>query len=223
MQFKANIRRSRARKKSSWNRFTHEGLDHTSFQAPIIREVVEGRTPRHRGVLMGRVIKVVSDSAILEPASANSVSPLKPGDGVVFDAASWRSPQEREEGGHVYAVSQQRDGNLIVRFGNRDVNFDRVRSGDLVWRTHDPELDKAVRPYLQPAAPVSKQPIRVKVVAREGSALNRIGNWLTTPTISVCVDSASPLGSARQPRSRYRVSSGTIWTFGSNTICFGGD
>ncbi len=110
------------------------------------QEVVEGRTPRHRGVLIGRVAKVFSDSAVVEPASANAIAPLKPGDGVVFDAASWRSPQEREEGGHVYAVSQQRDGNLIVRFGNRDIDFSRVRSGDLLWRTHDPDLDKESAP-----------------------------------------------------------------------------
>jgi U32 family peptidase len=160
------------------------------------QEVVEGRTPRHRGVLMGRVVKVVSDSAVLEPASANSVSPLKPGDGVVFDAASWRSPQEREEGGRVYAVSQQRDGNLIVRFGNRDVNFARVRSGDLIWRTHDPDLDKVVRPYLQPAAPVRKQPVHIHVFAREGAPLQSRWTLASKPEISVSIDSLAPLSTA---------------------------
>jgi putative protease len=81
------------------------------------QRVVEGRAPRHRGVLMGRVTKVVSDAAVIESSNAHAISPLKPGDGVVFDAASWRSPAEREEGGRIYAVSQQRDGSLIVRFG----------------------------------------------------------------------------------------------------------
>lgn len=160
------------------------------------QEVVEGRTPRHRGVLMGRVVKVVSDSAIVEPASANSISPLKPGDGVVFDAASWRSPQEREEGGHVYAVSKQRDGNLIVRFGNRDLNFARVRSGDLLWRTYDPDLDKAVRPYLQPSAPVSRQPVCIRVIAREGAPLESYWTLQAKPEISVRIDSSAPLGTA---------------------------
>ena len=72
-----------------------------------------------------------------EPADAHRIAPVKPGDGIVFDAASWSSPQDAEQGGRIYAVSQQRDGTLILRFGNRAVDFGRVREGDLVWRTHD--------------------------------------------------------------------------------------
>src|SRR4029079_12355977 len=58
--------------------------------------VVNGRSPRHRGVLMGQVVRVLDESVILAPDPASAAAPLKPGDGVVFDAASWRSPEEHE-------------------------------------------------------------------------------------------------------------------------------
>ena len=88
---------------------------------------------------MGKVTRVTDRGVILD-----RTSPLKPGDGVVFDAADWRSPQEAEEGGRVFEV---RNGELL--FGNGAVNSARIRPGDLVWRTHDPELDKSVRPYTE--------------------------------------------------------------------------
>ena len=155
--------------------------------------VVNGRAPRHRGVLIGRVSKVVSDAAVIEPAEAHSIAPVKAGDGIVFDAASWMSPQEAEQGGRIYAVAQQRDGTLILRFGNRSVDFSRVRSGDLVWRTHDPDLDRTVRPYLEAASPIAKQPISVRAVAREGSPLQ---TWWSVNGVEVVVNSASELGCA---------------------------
>ena len=43
------------------------------------QKVVEGRAPRHRGVLMGRVLKVSDGGVLIEPSEANKVSPLKPG------------------------------------------------------------------------------------------------------------------------------------------------
>jgi putative protease len=42
---------------------------------------------------------------VVEAGEAHRIAPLKPGDGVVFDAADWRSPQEPEEGGRVYEVT----------------------------------------------------------------------------------------------------------------------
>jgi U32 family peptidase len=130
--------------------------------------VVRGRAPRHRGVRVGRVIRVSPTDVLVKPDVV--VSPLKPGDGVVFDAADWRSPQETEEGGRIYQVLQT-GGNLELAFANGAVNTSRIRPGDLVWRTHDPEIDKSARPYITAASPVNKQKVNVRVVAREGEPL----------------------------------------------------
>jgi putative protease len=155
--------------------------------------VVNGRAPRHRGVWMGRVTRVLDDRIVVDPTEANDIAPLKPGDGVVFDAADWRSPEEPEEGGRLFSV-ERRDGRLELQFGNRAIDMRRVRRGDLVWRTHDPEIDKLARPYVEAAAPIRKQAVTVRVAAREGEPL--VSTW-TAGRTSVEIRSAEPLGQAK--------------------------
>jgi len=155
--------------------------------------VVEGRAPRHRGVLMGRVTRVGEGAVLVAPAEAHRIAPLKPGDGVVFDAADWRSPQEPEEGGRVFEVASVRGG-IEVRFGNGVLNPARIRRGDLVWRTHDPALDKIVRPLVDAAGPVRKQQVKVRVVASEGVPI--VTEW-SAGDRTVQVVSETPLGTAR--------------------------
>ena len=132
---------------------------------------VNGRAPRHRGVLMGRVVAVEDATVRVEPSEAHQVSPLKPGAGIVFDAASWRSPEEPEEGGRVYQLEQDRHGTLTLAFANGAVRFDRIRPGDLVWRSDDPELLQKTRKYTEATAPVARRPLSVSVVARTGEPL----------------------------------------------------
>lgn len=125
--------------------------------------VVKGRSPRHRGLLCGRVVRAGRDSIAIRPESAAT---LKPGDGIVFDAADWRSPQEPEEGGRVYQADPIQGGQIELRFANGAVDASRIRPGDLVWRTHDPALEKTIR-----AQPAYKQPVHVHAVAHAGEPL----------------------------------------------------
>jgi U32 family peptidase len=158
------------------------------------RQVVNGRSPRHRGVHIGTVAAVQDASVYVEPAAAHEIAPLKPGDGVVFDAADWRSPQEDEEGGRVYQATPRLDGTLELSFANNAVNFRRIRPGDVLWRTHDPELDRAVRPFLQPAVPVAKQPVSVHATAAEKQPLDT--HWRLPSGLSVTVRSPAALSAA---------------------------
>lgn len=156
--------------------------------------VVTGRAPRHRGVLMGRVVMATGAGVVVKTSRAHGVSPLKPGDGIVFDAADWRSPQEDEEGGRVFEVMEGRLGQVELRFGRDAVRFGRIRQGDLVWRTDDPAVQRRLRKYTQAQAPVARQEVDVHVRAHVGEALEarwRVG-WL-----AVTVRSAEPLGEAR--------------------------
>jgi putative protease len=157
--------------------------------------VVNGRAPRHRGVLIGRVTAVTPDSVVIAPEVAHRIAPLKPGDGVVFDAADWRSPEEPEEGGRVYELNTRRDTAVEVRFANGALQPGRIRPGDLVWRTQDPALAQHARPFLEPAAPVQRQPVSVTARAREGEPLFTI--WTLRGGQSAEVQSDAPLGTAR--------------------------
>src|SRR5690606_28174396 len=44
--------------------------------------VVSGRSPRHRGVLCGRVARVRQDHVVVEPTGIQDIAPLKAGDGI---------------------------------------------------------------------------------------------------------------------------------------------
>ena len=161
------------------------------------QKVVNGRAPRHRGLCMGRVAHVERDRVVVVAGDAHTIAPLKAGDGVVFDAADWRSPEQPEEGGRVYKVSSRRDGKLELEFANGAIQPDRIRAGDLVWRTHDPDLDQAARPFTHAAAPVSRQRVRIRVTAREGEPLVTEWSLEKQPRLTVSVQSAATLGSAQ--------------------------
>ncbi|MBX3010906.1 MAG: DUF3656 domain-containing protein [Caldilineaceae bacterium] len=160
------------------------------------QKVVQGRSPRHRGVLMGQVTQVFEDQLVIKPNQTAQVAPLKAGDGVVFDAAAWRSPEEREEGGRIYHVKPRAKGQIALEFGNGSINFSRIRPGDLIWRTHDPELDKVARLYNEATAPVHKQPLQVRVVAHAGQPLQLHWSLVEQPQIQVTVTAEDSLAPA---------------------------
>lgn len=162
--------------------------------------VVNGRAPRHRGVLIGTVSDIYGERIVLKPHENHTIAPLKAGDGVVFDAANWRSPEEREEGGRIYGIEGLPTGEIELRFGPQAIKPNRIRIGDLIWRSHDPELDRAAKPFLEAAAPVAKQPLLVHVVAHEGQPLQLTWTVSNYPQFSVTVQSPEPL-----PRSQNRA------------------
>jgi len=159
------------------------------------QKVVNGRSPRHRGVHIGTVTTVLDTSVCVQTSAAHEIAPLKAGDGVVFDAADWRSPQEDEEGGRVYQVLPQLDGTLELSFANNALNCRRIRAGDLVWRTHDPDLDRAARPFLDAVTPVSKQPLTVHATAAENQPLHT--RWMLPSGLAITVESPAALSAAQ--------------------------
>ncbi len=153
------------------------------------QKVVRGRAPRHRGVLLGKVTAVTKTGV----AISASVRPV-PGDGIVFDAADWRSPQQPEEGGRIFEVFPQSNGTTELRFANRALDLTRIRPGDLVWRTDSAETERVAKPFTNAASPVRQQPVTVNVEARANQKLHtewRIGSLI------VEVESENPLSEAQ--------------------------
>jgi U32 family peptidase len=159
--------------------------------------VVDGRAPRHRGVYMGRVERLESNHIVVEPSEAHGIAPLKPGDGIVFDAADWRSPEEQEEGGRIYQVQPGPRGLLKLQFGNREIRFERIRPGDRIWRTDNPDSEREARVYTQATAPVSRQSVSVRVTAVEGELLVAEWSLVNQPQTRATVKSANPLSAAQ--------------------------
>lgn len=160
------------------------------------QKVVTGRSPRHRGVLMGTVARVLKDSIWIKPEPKKEAS-LKPGDGVVFDAANWRSPDQSEEGGHIYQIIPLPKGLWELYFGNGEIRFDRIREGDWIWRTFDPEIQKIARPWTQANQPVAKQPIKICVTAEEGKPLSLEWKLISSSDLQIRVQSEDPLAVAQ--------------------------
>ena len=169
------------------------------------QEVVRARAPRHRGVKVGTVCQVLAQSVLVEVDARSLVAPLKAGDGVVFDAADWRDPAAREEGGHIYHARPREEESVELEFANDAIDFSRIRVGDWVWRTHDPQLKKAARPYTRAVTPLVKQRLGVAVVARVGQALSARWYLLSDPDIAVQVysDIALPVAQNRALEEEY--------------------
>ncbi len=137
------------------------------------QDLVEGRFPKHRGHYLGRVVSVAGDevtvaidtvgrpwtgaraaevrprAAVGEVASPLPDGPLpdvplpelRPGLGVVFDAGE---PESAEAGGPVFRVEQHGE-HVRLGFGTPGPDLARVRPGQRVWITSDPELSKRWR------------------------------------------------------------------------------
>src|SRR5262249_14246021 len=70
---------------------------HTGWMSGINNQaLVHARFGKKRGVFLGKVNRIRGDKAYVQLQG-----PLKPGDGVVFDAGH---PDQPEEGGRVYAI-----------------------------------------------------------------------------------------------------------------------
>ncbi len=155
--------------------------------------VVNGRAPRHRGVRIGEVVQTMASVIRIRMSATHQIAPIKPGDGVVFDGADRLSPQEKEQGGRIYTVEED-DGTMDLGFANGALDFDRIHPGDLVWRTHDPDLAKIVRPYLEATTPLHKQALKVTVKAVSGEPLE--SQWQLGDLV-VNIISPAPLAPAQ--------------------------
>ncbi|MBM3852612.1 MAG: U32 family peptidase, partial [Verrucomicrobia bacterium] len=168
------------------------------FRGTDNQELVHGRFGTKRGVYLGEVARVGHESV-----SLRLVAPLKPGDGVVFDAGR---PEEREEGGRVYGV-ERRDGEpgeATVRFGRGDLDWRRIRAGQHLWKTSDPLLDRELQATFAGEQIRYQRPLRFEVYGRAGLPLTLIASDEEGHVVEVT--SAAPLAEAdRQPLTRERL------------------
>ena len=135
-----------------------EGVNH--------QKVVKARAPRHRGLQVATVLKVETGSVIVEIDHE-----IRPGDGIVFDSAAWRSPDEPEEGGNVYEVFSKDEDLVQLRFGTGEIDYSRIRAGDLVWRTNDPKLLVQLKPLAKAKTVGHTRPVSFEVTAELGKPL----------------------------------------------------
>ena len=139
------------------------------------QELVHARFGKKRGVYLGEVLAVRH-----EEVRVALEGPLKPGDGVVFDAGQ---PEEKEQGGRVYQIKApslgksepaRRRTSVLLGFGRGDIDFTRVHPGDKVWKTSDPELDRRLRQSFDGDSPRFQRPIDLEARGLPGTPLTLI-------------------------------------------------
>lgn len=155
--------------------------------------LVEGRFPKHRGVFVGKVARIVGKDVFVrdaadgrpwtgavalpnrphEPAGERS-SPLststgpaplvlRAGMGIVFDQGD---PEDKHEpGGPLFAVARHGDETRLS-FGQPGPDLSRVRVGDRVFATSDPALASATAREVREDAPEPEGRNRVDLVVR---------------------------------------------------------
>ncbi len=156
------------------------------FQGIDNRALVHARFGTKRGVFLGTVEKVDAESVDLRLQSA-----LRPGDGIVFDRGR---PEEGEEGGRVYQVTEDRNGRSTLRFGDGDINWGRVQAGQLLWKTSDPALEREVRSTFAEGRAGFTRPVRLEVHGAAGFPLTLLAQDEAGHTARA--ESALPLSAA---------------------------
>jgi putative protease len=132
------------------------------FRGTNHQALVHARVGKKRGVFLGEVTQVAR-----EQVGLRLVGPLKPGDGVVFDAGK---PDEKEEGGRVYSLAM-RGSETWLGFGHGDIDFRRVHVGDKLWKTSDPELERRLRQTFSGDKPHFTRPIEFETQGRADARL----------------------------------------------------
>ena len=135
------------------------------FRGNNNQELAHARFGKKRGVYLGEVRRVQGAKVALKLEG-----PLKPGDGVVFDAGH---PDQEEEGGRVYTL-ETRGPEALIGFGHGDVDFGRVHAGDKLWKTSDPELDRRLRQSFSGDKPKYQRPIQMEAHGGAGQPMTLI-------------------------------------------------
>ncbi len=145
------------------------GLSH-GWLAGRNLQIVDGRNSANRGILVGKVTAVRGDRVAVELAA-----PLRRGDGVAFPSVLGEA---HDQGGRVYeifdrqqAVKDVQDGAVELGFGRDALELDRLRPGQEIWKTDDPQIDRRLRQTFSSGAARRRVPLDVTVEAAVGSKL----------------------------------------------------
>ena len=181
----------------------NDGLTPGFFEGSQHQRLVRGRSPRHRGIHIGRVTHGTSPKhgVSIELDEANMSEPLskilKRGDGIVIDRGM---PQEEELGGPIFNIEElNQKGDVLVRFG-KDVQRNWKKSDDAsrrgigsrkplapegahVWKTADASVEKKMKRLIEAEKP--RRFVKVTVSGSIGTSLRVEIKDLTTGVVGI--------------------------------------
>jgi U32 family peptidase len=212
----------------------HDGLSAGFLEGARHQSLVVGRSPRHRGIHIGRVapgssfgtgLIVALDRAYHERSGFDDV--LKLGDGIVVDRGR---PQDDELGGSVFDVQYSYPGNqnkdrvkadqapqLRVQLGRdasrrwRD-NEELVPIGAHVWKTSDAAVEKKMRRLAILDPPTPRNSVMLSVSGSIGAPLTVTLREVGTGRVSIGYSPGdmSPVERAALDSDKIRDAIGTL-------------
>jgi putative protease len=152
------------------------------------QELVHARFGKKRGAFIGTVAAVGRTTFDLQPTAA----PVRPGDGLVIDQGR---DTDDEQGGRVYQAEPQRGGLVRLAFEHGKIDFAKLRIGDRIWKTDDPQLNRELRKSWAGELPKPRRALDLVVTGRAGAPL-RIE--ASAGAITAAVESQVPLDVAQK-------------------------
>jgi len=165
------------------------------------QRLVVATTPKHRGIALGDVTEVRGRSVRVSLDTQRDLRALlRPGMGVKFELVGRSHEQhdpENAPGGPLFGVRFLEGETAELSFGHPGPDLARVRAGDHVRLTGDPELAReAERRVHQPAT--GRIPLALRVRGRADAALEVEGLAVFgARTLAARVSSEAPLSAAR--------------------------
>ena len=151
-----------------------EGTDHP--------KLTHGRFGKKRGVYLGEIVRVGDGWVELQRAKG---LPIKPEDGVVFDAGEERN---QEQGGRIWRV----EGNRLFFHRRTKLDWMRIQRGQRLWKTDDPALNASIlASFAGFSQEIPGEPLDLRV---EG----RLGEPMRLSCRGITVASTLPLEAAQQ-------------------------
>jgi putative protease len=162
--------------------------------------LTHGRFGKKRGPFLGTITEAQNGWIRLDTPPSAQKPPLKPGDGVVFDAGENR---DLEQGARIWKIENDR---IIFHRTFSGINFERIRPGVTLYKTSDPALESEIRKFWQNAKlPEKKTPLHLTVTGRSGEPLV-LGGGTPSCREPIEVASSQPL----QPAAKHPLTTETL-------------
>jgi putative protease len=149
------------------------------------QELVGARFAKKRGPFVGEVMAIDREAVLL----SEFATPLKPGDGVVFENPS---DTNREQGGYLYGVHEG-----WLEFQHGKIDFSALKPGTRVFKTSDMALEKELQATFKGELPIRKRvDLHLRASGTVGAPLV-IESLDADQKVTARVESTMPLDIAR--------------------------
>ena len=170
-----------------------EGNDH--------KRLVPGKHSAKRGVLLGQIEQLGSESVLLTPSTA-----LALGDGIGIESTETGGSEQAMQGGRIYSIADA-NGNKLkqlsagergwIGFGRGEIDWDTIMPSASVFKNDDPQLNKRLKRTYQVADAVRRVNVDFHVIASAEQPLSITATIDQTNPFTVTTQSDQPLQAAR--------------------------